>query len=236
MRYPIIDAIRGTALVGMMIFHANYMLEEVFGVMNFHFSDQFWFLLGRGVAIIFIIVAGVSFSLSIKNKTSIQILVGTFRRFFLLAGLAGIISIVTFSIMYEQRISFGIIHFFAFASICSLLFLRLEKLSIILGVGIIFLGKYLATLITDVTYLFPLGITASTYFSADYYPLFPWFGYYLIGYGSAYYLTKYGVFDRFFSSSIPGTKILEFFGRNSLLVYSIHVPIIYVILFFIFLR
>jgi uncharacterized membrane protein len=234
MRYPVIDAIRGTALVWMMIFHANYMLEEVFWVMNFHFSTQFWFLLWRGVAMIFIIVAGISFSLSIKNKTSIQILAGSFRRFLILAWLAGTISIVTYSFFYEQRISFGILHFFAFASICSLLFLKLEKLSIILWVGIIFLGKYLATLITDVTYLFPLWITASTYFSADYYPLFPWFGYYLIGYGMAYYLAKYGVFDRFFSSSISGTKILEFLGRHSLVVYSIHVPILYSVLFLIY--
>ncbi len=72
----------------MMFFHANYMLEEVFHEMNFHFSPSFWYILGRGVAITFIIVAGISFFLSTRNKNLKRILHDSIRRFLLLAIIA----------------------------------------------------------------------------------------------------------------------------------------------------
>jgi uncharacterized membrane protein len=58
MRYNTLDIIRGASVVGMVIFHANYLLEEVFFRDLMGLSDTFWTMLGRSVAITFIFVSG----------------------------------------------------------------------------------------------------------------------------------------------------------------------------------
>lgn len=230
MRYEKLDILRGMALIWMMFFHANYILEEVFQEMNFHISPFFWYILGRGVAITFIIVAGISLFLSTRNKNLTRILRDSIRRFLLLASIAWWISLVTFTFFYEQRISFGIIHFFALASLLGLLFLRLKSVNIALWVVCIWLGYYFSTIPVQTYLLIPVWLTPSNYFSADYYSICPWFGYYLIWYGIAQWLQNQGWFDRFFSGSAPCMWWISYIGRHSLFVYVIHVPIIYGIL------
>jgi uncharacterized membrane protein len=66
MRYQSLDTLRGLAIIGMILFHANYMFEEIFAIDIFHFSDLFWYILGRVVAIVFISVSGISFYLSVR--------------------------------------------------------------------------------------------------------------------------------------------------------------------------
>lgn len=124
MRYQSLDTLRGLALVGMILFHANYMFEEVFMIETFHFSATFWYILGRVVGITFIIVAGISLYLSVQNRPLSRIVNKTKQRFMILTTTALIISFVTYTFFYEQRISFGIIHFFAVATILGLPFLR----------------------------------------------------------------------------------------------------------------
>ena len=124
MRYQKLDVIRGLVLLGMILFHANYMIEEVFAIEIFHFSTRFWYMLGRVVGITFIIVSGISFYLSVQNRSLSRILTNTKKRFMILTTIALIISFVTYAFFYEQRISFGIIHFFAVATLLGLPFIR----------------------------------------------------------------------------------------------------------------
>ena len=230
MRYQKLDALRWVAIIGMILFHFNYILENVFGEMIFHFSDTFWFLLGRTVAIIFILVSGISFFLSAQKKGTPELIRVAIKRFMFLAAIALAITVVTYGFFYEQRISFGIIHFFALASLAVLLFVRFGGWNIPLGMVMLVVWYYFRYFSPD-TYLFiPLGLYPRGYYSADYYPLIPWFGYYIIGYGTAYWLKKRGFFDDIFSGSFIGGAALAFMGKHSLLLYSIHVPIMYGIL------
>ena len=125
MRYQSLDTLRGLALVGMILFHANYMLENIFMTEIFHDSARFWYILGRAVGITFIIVSGISFYLSIQNRPLSWIVINTKKRFMILTTIALIISFVTYVFFYEQRISFGIIHFFAVSTLLGLPFIRL---------------------------------------------------------------------------------------------------------------
>lgn len=88
---------------------------------------------------------------------------------------------MTYTLIPEQRISWGILHFLALASIVGLLTLRSGYLTILLG-SIALSLPYLPLTLSSIL-LIPLGYPPPDYYSADYYPLIPWIGYYLIGQG-----------------------------------------------------
>lgn len=108
-----------------------------------NFSEFFWFLLGRGVAILFIVISGVSFFLATEKRSFHQIFLSSIRRFMLLAFIALSITLVTHYFFYEQRIYFGIIHFFTLASILMLVALPLRGYTIPIGFLIMILGEWI---------------------------------------------------------------------------------------------
>ncbi len=57
MRHHSIDFLRGLSVTGMILFHANYLLEHVFDRDIIPFEDGFWSILGFIVAVIFITLA-----------------------------------------------------------------------------------------------------------------------------------------------------------------------------------
>jgi uncharacterized membrane protein len=67
------------------------------------------------------------------------------------------------------------------------------------------------------------------YYSADYYPVIPWFGYYLIGFWISHWLRGNVLFDRIFLGTIFWDTVFAFLGKHTLFFYIIHVPIIYII-------
>ena len=71
-------------------------------------------------------------------------------------------------------------------------------------------------------YLYPLGLTAPNFESADYFPLFPYLGYFLLGaaFGKTRYKSRETLFPNF-----PPQRFLCLCGRHSLLIYLIHQPI-----------
>ncbi len=199
MRYQSLDILRGLAIIGMVLFHANYMIEEVFAIEIFHFSTRFWYILGRVVGITFIIVSGISFYLSVQNRPLSRIVTNTKRRFTILTTIALVISFVTYVFFYEQRISFGIIHFFAVSTLLGLPFIRLGSWNMLVGILCLIIGYCMSLISIDSDLFIPLGLISLDYYSADYYPIFPWFGYYLIGYGVASWLCLSGYFDTLFA-------------------------------------
>lgn len=125
MRYQSLDALRGLSIIGMILFHMNYMLVEIFVIDVFHFSHLFWYILGRVVVIVFISISGVSLYFSLQHRTLYQIATRTRERFMILTTIALTISLFTYIFFYDQRISFGIIHFFAIGTLLALPFVRL---------------------------------------------------------------------------------------------------------------
>lgn len=74
--------------------------------------------------------------------------------------------------------------------------------------------------------LFPLGITTSDFFSADYFPIIPWIFIFLAG----YFLYKFHLIEKFSKVFEPKRiKPLGFLGRHALIIYILHQPIIYLL-------
>jgi uncharacterized membrane protein len=139
---------------------------------------------------------------------------------------------VTYIVIPEQAISWGIIHFLALASVLGLLTLRGGYMNFIFGILFLIL-PYTALPILHSWFLIPLGFPPLEYSSADYYPLIPWFGYYLIGQGIGYISTK----NNFLSSLDLYTSrspLVLWLGRHALMGYMAHVPILYGVMWMIF--
>ena len=89
------------------------------------------------------------------------------------------------------------------------------------------LGALFERITVSVPFLYPLGLTPKGFESADFFPVFPFFGYFLAGacLGRMFYSARRSLLPkRSFSS--PAPRFLGFCGRHSLLIYLIHQPIL----------
>jgi uncharacterized membrane protein len=130
-------------------------------------------------------------------------------------------------------IVFGILHLIGLSIILAPFFFRFKEKNMAIGLIIISIGLAFSFL-NGPYFLLPLGIHPADFFSYDYEPLFPWFGIVIIGiyFGSLIYPNGKPILVLPEKSGI----IQEFFcllGRNSLLIYMSHQPIILGIIYFV---
>jgi hypothetical protein len=85
--------------------------------------------------------------------------------------------------------------------------------------------------LTTNQYLYPIGITTSTFSSADYFPLVPWLFVFLAGTALSVPIIQKKFPKWFYQIRMP---FLDFCGRKSLIIYILHQPIIYGVLSLIF--
>ncbi|MEM4495809.1 MAG: heparan-alpha-glucosaminide N-acetyltransferase [Archaeoglobaceae archaeon] len=219
MRLWKLDLLRGFAVLLMLIYHF-FFDAQFFGLLDL--EGTFWFFFPRFIGGMFIFISGLTMALTYKNFQRIL------RKVAKLSLIAVSISFITFSIFDEQPVYFGIIHFFAVATLLSVLFVKMPKLSLIFGIFLFFLGFLLQSISLDTYFLLWIGIRPKNFSTLDYYPLMPWFGIMLFG---LYFGNKT---KEFFKNSVKFKLLdpLAFLGRNSLAIYLIQHPLIVIALCF----
>ncbi|MBP9812608.1 DUF1624 domain-containing protein [Candidatus Gracilibacteria bacterium] len=229
MRIELLDILRGLALLAMIAFHANYISINLFGGEVRLFSEGAWQNIGFAIGVSFIALSGYVNAYTDESRSIGKNLVRGWKRALFLALIALSISIVTYVFFYEERISWGIIHFFALASLLQPIFSKMGNWIWLAVVLIFLISDTLTRIRGDTWYLIPFGISSENYYSADYYPLFPWFGYMLFGQGCHVILRKFGIEHSLTRIVFPRLKLLGLLGKHSLLVYVLHVPVLYVL-------
>lgn len=207
-----LDFFRGTAIILMVIFHFIVLLTDYFSY-NIDYTKGFWYFEGKLSAIIFIITAGISSTLS-KNNLKRGIIIFLF-------GIA--ITLVTFIFSPNYFVKFGILHFLGLSIILYTFIRKLNyKLLFTFSIASIYIGNTLSMKVVETSYLFPLGLANSRFSSMDYYPLLPWFGIFLSGVilGKHAYQNKRG------GNPPLVCKPLAYLGKHSLSIYLIHQPIL----------
>jgi uncharacterized membrane protein len=80
--------------------------------------------------------------------------------------------------------------------------------------------------------LVPVGFIPHGFFSADYYGLIPWIGYYIFGFGLARYILHKDKFLLFTPTTPLFLEPFRIIGKHALLIYMLHIPLIYGVIYF----
>ena len=223
-RYCGMDTLRGLCCVLMAGFHLVYAVVAYHGAPLALLSAPWAIALQRLSSRGFILLAGMSCRLSRSN--------GKRGVFTLVCAL--ILTAVSF--VWNDPIRFGILHFMGAACILyplvSPLLHRLSPLPTALALlaAYVLVGQHFPRLTAN-PILFPLGLITRTFMSSDYYPLLPFFFLFLTG-SCLMALLQQERADAFRHKLLEDFRIpvLEDFGRNALLFYVLHQPIIIALL------
>ncbi|MBQ5968844.1 MAG: DUF1624 domain-containing protein [Clostridia bacterium] len=220
-----LDLLKGLAFLMMVWDHVVYDLDSLFGV---SMDALGIFKEGVGVvcAVIFTTVCGVSVTLGRHNVKHGLRLLGL-----ALALTAGTLLVDHFMAL-GVTIWFGILHFLGVAMLLGHFIKRLPNAAVAaLAVGCFALGVWFETLTVSVPFLFPLGLCARGFMSADFYPLFPHLGYVCVGIllGKTLYRDKRSRLPK--GGDAPLWRPLCFLGRHTLLLYFVHQPLVIGLLF-----
>lgn len=226
-----LDFLRGIAIILMIIFHFIYDLNH-YSVVQYVLWKGPFAITASIIASIFVILVGVSLTISFqKKKTTIPL--STIYQIYIKRGikifsLGLLITLMSWIIIPERYVIFGILHCIGICIILSIPFLKYTRLNLVLGSILITTGLYLRLLEFDFSWLIPLGFLPPKYFTIDYFPLLPWFGVVLVGISVGNYVYPHGQ-RRYHLNDISAKKIPQricFIGRHSLPIYFIHQPIL----------
>lgn len=234
-RFWEIDALRGIAIILMVLFHFIYDLV-FFDVLQIDVRSGLVLYIGRSAAILFVFLVGVSLTLSYsRNKLSGSQI--SFKKYLkrgfhiFLWGL--VFTMGSWLLFPNEVIIFGILHFIGVAIILSYPLLEYRLPNLVGGLMILLLGKLVESFTVDFSWLVWLGFTPANFQTLDYFPLLPWFGVTMLGIfigNSLYpdYQRKYEIIDL---SSNWLIYVLEIMGKKSLAIYIVHQPILVFLLY-----
>lgn len=215
-RIPIIDQLRGIAIILMATFHFCYDLG-VYHFINFSMKGTFfpWFR----YVIVTLFFLSVGASLYLAHNPSIQWKKFWWREIKIIGG-ALIITISTIYLYPKSWIWFGVLHFIALASLLALPMTRFPKIALLTGVTIMLLfniTEWFNLHFLWVAYSKTLNLPRGT---QDLTRLIPWIGMVLIG-------IYFGHARCFGLKKIPLfilEKPVAFLSKHSLVFYLIHQP------------
>lgn len=236
-RYALLDSIRGITLLSMILYHGTWDLVYLCGIKWDWYKGTGAYVWQQSICWTFIFLSGFCWPLGKKHL----------KRGLMVFGGGILVSVVTCLFLPENRVVFGVL---TLIGSCMLLMIPLDKLlkKIPAKTGILFsillfiltrninrgyLGFEAVNLLRlpktwyrgiPATYL---GFPSPDFFSTDYFSLFPW----LFLFVSGYYL--YHIFEKKKILGYPffqwNSAFFSFMGRNSLLIYLLHQPVLYLV-------
>ncbi len=220
-----LDLARSAALMGMVAFHITYDLL-LFGIMpGTYAATALFHYHPRLVAGAFLALAGLGLWLSHGQSLRWP---AFWRRWVKIAAAAGLVTIATYFAMPDFYIFFGILHAIALFSLLGLLVLRLPApVTGLIGLAIMMGSTYLRSDAFNAPLLAFLGLGSQLPATADFEPVFPWIGPFLLGIATGRIGSQRGWWTRLASwSGTPLLQRLAWPGQHSLAIYLIHQPIL----------
>lgn len=175
----VVDIARGVALLAMFVYHFAYDLSMFRLIETDIVAEPGWRLFARGIAGTFLTIVGFSLVLATRKGLDHA---AYLKRLAMVAGAAALVTLGTWRFMPGDFIFFGILHHVAVASVLALPFLRLPTMAVALAAIIAFaLPSFVAHPLLDQPWATWLGFSQAPIQTADFVPVFPWFGCVLSG-------------------------------------------------------
>jgi uncharacterized membrane protein len=231
-RFWEIDALRGVAILMMILYHLMWDLL-FFGVLsNVALQTGFWKYFQRVTASTFIFLVGVSLVISYQRmQAQYPGHKPPFAAFFWRG--VRIFSwgmLITFVVRYGNigRIDFGVLHLIGFAVVAAYPFLPYRWLNLALWLLFNGGGYFLQPPLVPFPWFVWLGLKPPLYVYLDYFPLIPWFGVVLLGVSVGNFLYSHQLrrFPLPDWSTLFLVRLLRLLGQHSLKVYLLHQPLL----------
>lgn len=236
-RYVLLDMVRGITLISMILYHGAWDMVYIYGKGWSWYRSDAAYVWQQSICWTFIFLSGFCWSMGKKPL----------RRGLLVFCAGLIVTFVTLLVMPANRVVFGVL---TLIGSCMLLMIPIDRIvkdiskaagflfSILLfvvtrnvnrgylgfeGLQLLKLPKeWYNNLITAY-----LGFPSAGFYSTDYFSLFPWLFLFLAGYFLYHILERRNLLKT--ALFYRTVKPLAFAGRNSLIIYMLHQPILYVI-------
>ena len=219
-----LDAARGICILGMIAVHFIFDLTQLYRLVAWQLPTAFSFVQSWG-GVLFLLISGICVTLGSRS----------IRRGCIVFSCGMLCTAVTAGMYYlgladkGMLIYFGILHCLG---ICMLLWPLIKNLPTwaltAAGIAVTVTGLWLDTNVrVDFSWLIPLGIMPQGFVTADYFPLLPYAGFFLLGtvLGRLLYRKKQSLLPGI-NSQNAFLRFLQWTGRHSLLIYLLHQPVL----------
>jgi uncharacterized membrane protein len=227
-RLPAIDVARGSALSAMFAYHLVWDFTFFGLVARDIATAPISRFLAHLIASTFLLLVGISLTLAARYAPRRAF----WQRLGRIALAAATISVVTRFVFRDEFVYFGILHCIALSSLLALPLRRAPTSLLFALAAAAFLLPYLfSSSFFDAPYWLWLGLSANVPASVDYQPLLPGFGMVLIGLCLGRLIAARPAPWMQRPVSGPISTALAFGGRHSLLIYLLHQPVFFLLLF-----
>lgn len=254
-RLSLLDTIRGATMVSMILYHACWDAVYMLGAKWPWYYSRGGYIWQQSICWTFILLSGFCIPFSSR----------LLRRGLEVFGAGGLVMLVTNLVLPEDRVIYGVLTLIGTCMLLMIPLRKLKTLKAKSGIwmavffalfallkdvnaGVIGTGMLhrIVPLIPQVTINLPaelyanlatayVGFPPANFFSTDYFSVLPWAFLYLCGYELHQLLRKKGALDAPVFKKEIGP--LSFMGRNSLVIYLLHQPVLYLfVLLYVFVQ
>lgn len=224
-----LDVLRGIFILGMVVVHFLYDLTDLYKIIQWDWPPAALFIKNWG-GVLFFLISGISATLGSHSV----------RRGLIVIGSGLIVSAVTYGMYHFGFAGQSIIIYFGVLSclgVCMLLWSTYKNMpwwgllihGILLAAVGLCIREFLDTgdLYIGNNYLMPLGLHRPDFYTSDYFPLLPNLGFFLIGsfLGKTVYCKKTSLLPKVNERNAV-IRFFSFCGRQSLLIYLLHQPVL----------
>jgi len=216
-----LDALRGVAILAMVVYHFCFDLRY-FGVARWDFEHDIRWLAARTLILSsFLLIAGISAALARRDPAADA----RWPRHVAVIGGAALLVTAASAMMFPRSfIWFGVLHAIALSLLLARPLIDRPRAAVAAGVIVIAAGVMLSSQHFDNRMLGWLGFMTGKPMTEDYVPLFPWSGVLFLGIAAGHALVASN-----FAMLAPLARMpraLRLLGRHSLAVYLVHQPLL----------
>ena len=221
-RYERLDALRGAAIVWMVLFHFAFDLNHfgLIGRQNFY-ADPKWTWQRTCIVSLFLLCVGLSQAVAMQHS---QPWPRFWRRWGQVAGCAVLVSIGSWWMFPKSWISFGVLHGIAVMLILVRPAARFGRWLWIVGLLAVVLPWFVADPIFDSRWMNWVGLVTRKPVTEDFVPVLPWFSVVCWGLAAGQWLLRSRA--RVLAGPAPGLRVLAVLGRWPLTIYMLHQPLL----------